>query len=306
MKKALILIILSCLILSFCILKPENNRSDYSLAFVKEIYIDKSSNEDEKDIMNLVGIFPKNNDTITVYQLNTNLTEKAQKFSYWVKNKNNNSIVFKCTESEESIKVVFDKNNTVTVENDVYTLNNEYYKFLKQKILLENSVLDLAYFLKDGYGDYSQSLEPLNKNWRNQKENNTHRIISAKIKNKNFQTDNQFFNYSIHYKYDNKGKLLSILGGNRYNKKYLLENNHFTKWAIENVVNERSNSESILFINKKTLFDSISGNWTQNSTNRTSYFLKYQSVLKYVNVTKRPNRLEEIIQLLNLKKEDFE
>ena len=63
--------------------------------------------------------------------------------------------------------MTFVENNTILVENDTYTLNNEYYKFLKQKIVVEKSILDLAFFLKDGYGDYYQALEPLNKNWRN-------------------------------------------------------------------------------------------------------------------------------------------
>ncbi|KQB37452.1 hypothetical protein [Flavobacterium aquidurense] len=307
MKKMLILIIISCLTLSFCISKPEKIDSDYTLAFVKEIYIDRdNSGNEEKDIRNFIGVFPKNKDTITVYQLNSDLTEKPQLFSYWVKNKNNNSVVFACSESEQNIKVIFDKNNIVKVENDVYSVNNQYYDFLKQKILIENSVLDLAFFLKDGYGDYSQSLEPLNKNWRNQKENNSFKIISVKIKNRNYQTDNQFFEYKIAYEYKKNGQLQSILSNNRFNKVFVKESKTYTIYSIEDEKNERSSSNAELYKNKKTLFDSISGNWTQNSTVKTSHFLKYQSKLKLVDVAKKPRNLDESIKLLKIEKKDLE
>lgn len=307
MKKMVLLIIVSCLTLSFCISNPEKNNSDYTLAFVKEIYVDKGTgNDEEKDIRDFVGVFPKSNDTITVYQLNSDLTEKPQIFSYWVKNKNNNSVVFKCSESEEDIKVIFDKNNIIRVDNDIYTINNEYYKFLKQKILIENSVLDLAFFLKDGYGDYSQSLEPLNKNWRNQKENNSYKIISAKIKNRNYQTDDQFFEYKIHYTYRKNGQLKSISGNNRYNKVFVKENNTYVEYSINDGKNERSSSSEELYKNKKTLFDSISGNSTQNSIVETSYFLKYQSKLKLLDATQKPKNLEQALKLLKIERNEFQ
>lgn len=302
-----LLIIVSCLTLSFCISNPEKNNSDYTLAFVKEIYVDKGTgNDEEKDIRDFVGVFPKSNDTITVYQLNSDLTEKPQIFSYWVKNKNNNSVVFKCSESEEDIKVIFDKNNVIRVDNDIYTVNNEYYKFLKQKILIENSVLDLAFFLKDGYGDYSQSLEPLNKNWRNQKENNSYKIISAKIKNRNYQTDDQFFEYKIDYTYRKNGQLKSISGNNRYNKVFVKENNTYVEYSINDGKNERSSSSEELYKNKKTLFDSISGNSTQNSIVKTSYFLKYQSKLKLLDATQKPKNLEQALKLLKIERNEFQ
>jgi len=307
MKKMVLLIIVSCLTLSFCISNPEKNNSDYTLAFVKEIYVDKGTgNDEEKDIRDFVGVFPKSNDTITVYQLNSDLTEKPQIFSYWVKNKNNNSVVFKCSESEEDIKVIFDKNNVIRVDNDIYTVNNEYYKFLKQKILIENSVLDLAFFLKDGYGDYSQSLEPLNKNWRNQKENNSYKIISAKIKNRNYQTDDQFFEYKIDYTYRKNGQLKSISGNNRYNKVFVKENNTYVEYSINDGKNERSSSSEELYKNKKTLFDSISGNSTQNSIVKTSYFLKYQSKLKLLDATQKPKNLEQALKLLKIERNEFQ
>lgn len=302
MKKMFVLIIASSLFLSFCISKPEKDNSDYKLAFAKEIYVEKGIDNDEKDVRNFIGVFPKSNDTITVYQLNSDLTETPQVFSYWISNRSNNSIVFKCSESGQNIKVGFDKNNVVTVDNDIYTINKEYYTFLKQKILIENSVLDLVFFLKDGYGDYSQVLEPLNKNWRNQKENRSHKIISAKVKNRNYQTDNDFFQYKIDYAYRGNGQLKSISGANRYHKTFVEENDTYSKYSIEDEKNERSSSNEELYKNKKTLFDSLSGSWTQNSTAKTFKFLKYQSKLKVIDVTQKPKNLDEVIKLLKVEK----
>jgi hypothetical protein len=301
MRKILALMLFSCFLLSFCILKSKKNTPTFTIAFVKETYIDKKvNNSPEKDIINFIGVFPKDNDTTIIYQLNSDLTEKPQIFSYWVTNKNNNSVAFYCSESEKKIKVTFAENNTVLVENDTYTLNNEYYKFLKQKILVECSVIDLAFFLKDGYGDYSQSLEPLNKNWRNQKENNVFKIIKAKIKNRNLQTDDQSFTYTINYKYNKNGILVSVSGENSFNKNFVEQNNKHIVYTINRSINERASDNEYLYKNKKTLFDSIIGTRESFSIATTHYYTKYQSKLKSAIVEKKPKNIDEIFKILDL------
>jgi hypothetical protein len=174
MRKVFILLTISCLLLSFCYSKSGVINRGFDLAFVKEIYIDKGdqkNNKGEKEIRNFIGVFPRENDTITVYKLNDDLKEKPEKFSFWSKkNKNFNTIIIHCSESNENINIIFNNNNTISIENDTYTVNKEYYKYLKQNVLLNGSILDLVFFLKDSYGDYAKLLEPLNKNWRNQKE----------------------------------------------------------------------------------------------------------------------------------------
>jgi hypothetical protein len=89
MRKILVLMLFSCFLLSFSILKSKKNTPSFTIAFVKETYIDKKESR-EKVIRNLIGVFPKDNDTTSIYQLNSYLTEKPQIFSYWVTNKNNN------------------------------------------------------------------------------------------------------------------------------------------------------------------------------------------------------------------------
>lgn len=295
----------------FCNNKQKND-SHFILAFVKDIYIDKSSEiengtENHKYIKGegkrtekFIGIFPKENDTITIYKLNDDLKEKPEKFSFWSKKDNkSNSITFYFLEQED-VKVTFGNQNNIIVNNDTYIVNDEYYRFLKQKILVESSILDLTFFLKDGYGDYAQSLEPLNKNWRNQKENNTHKIISAKIKNKNFQTDDQFFNYKFDYKYAKNGVLQSVSGENSFNKNFVKENSKYLIYSINRSFNERATNNEYLYKNKKTLFDSIIGNRVRNSNATTYYYTRYQSKLKIISTNNKPKNFKEICKFFKL------
>ncbi|WP_309608970.1 hypothetical protein [Flavobacterium sp.] len=301
------IIFIICLSLSFYILKPKKINIKYKLALVQEIDIDKGSyryfNDDstytkgEGTIKeNFIGVFPKANDTVTIYKLNSDKSEKPEKFTFWFKKNKNKSITFFC--SGEEVRVMFGNKNTITINNDNYRVNYEYYTFLKQKVFVEASILDLTFFLKDGYGDYSELLEPLNKNWSNQKENSTHKIISATIKNQNYQSDDQFFIYKFIYKYDENGVLKSIDGENRYNKKFINNKGKYIQYSISNGENERSFTEQILYKNKKTLFDSIIGSTEQFSISKTTYYTKYQSKLKTIQVNKKPKNIDEIIKIL--------
>ena len=83
---------------------------------------------------------------------------------------------------------------------------------------------------------------------------------------------------------------------------FLVKNDTYSKYSIEDEKNERSSSNEELYKNKKTLFDSLSGSWTQNSTAKTFKFLKYQSKLKVIDVTQKPKNLEEVIKLLKVEK----
>lgn len=312
MKKIInILSVTTCLLLFFCSSKDKKNDSSYTLAFVKDVYVDEGNYtyNDEADSIynkgdgerteNFIGVFSKKNDTIIIYKLHKDLSEQPEKFSFWLKKINNQSITFYCSMGD-NIKITFRKKNNVLVNNDKYQVNNEYYNFLKQKILIEKSILDLAFFLKDGYGDYAHSLEPLNKNWRNQKENNKHKIIYASIKNKNNQTDDKHFNYKIDYNYNKKGMLQSISGEESFKKEFVDENNKYFIYKIEKSINERATIFQDLYLNKKTLFDSIVGSYEQYSNSKTTYFTKYQSKLKTKNVYSKPKNIQEALQLLEI------
>jgi hypothetical protein len=294
----------------------QKKETQFIVAFVQDKYIDKSSEiengTDKPDFVmgngpnttNLIAIFPKKNDTITIYKLKEDLKEKPEKFLFWSKKSNNQSITFYCSEQDD-VKVTFTNQSNIIVNNDTYTVNNEYYNFLKQKIFEEKSILDLAFFLKDGYGDYSQTLEPLNKNWRNQKENNKFRIIKAEIKNRNFQTDDQFFIYKINYKYNKNGVLQSVSGENSFNKIFVKQNNKHIIYTINRSINERASDNEYLYKNKKTLFDSIMGTRESFSNATIYYYTKYQSKLKFVSVDKKPKNIDEIFKILVLTKKEL-
>jgi hypothetical protein len=317
MRKIINILYITCLLLFFCSSTAKKDNSSYTLAFVKDVYVDEGNytyndvadstytKGDGERTENFIGIFSKKNDTVTIYKLNQDLNEKPEKFSFWSKKKNNQSITYYCSMGDD-IKITFSNQNNIIVNNDTYQVNKEYYSFLKQKILIEKSVLDLTFFLKDGYGDYEQSLKPLNKNWRNQKEDNRFKIIKAKIKNKNYQTDDQFFNYNFTYKYGKNGMVENILGENSFNKIFVKENNKYVVYTIDRSINERASDNEYLYKNKKTFFDSIVGNRVRYSNATAYYYREYQSKLKLVDVAQKPKNLEEAIKLLKIEKEEFE
>ncbi|WP_337966800.1 hypothetical protein [uncultured Flavobacterium sp.] len=313
MRKTISILSVSCLLLFFCSLKTKKNDATYTLAFVKEVYIDKGNytyNDAATDSIftkgdgerteNFIGVFLEKQDTVTVFKLNQDSDENPEKFSFWSKKKSNQSITFYCS-TGDAIKVTFSNQNNILVNNDTYQVNKEYYGFLKQKILVEKSILDLTFFLKDGYGDYEQSLEPLNKNWRNQKEDPRFKILKAKIKNKNYQTDDQFFNYNFTYKYDKNGTLKNISGENSFNKNLVKEDPKYIVYAVNRSVNERALDNEYVYQNKKTFFDSIVGNRVLYSNATAYYYTKYQSELKIKVVNSKPKNIQEIIAILDVK-----
>lgn len=316
MKYILITILLSCVLFTFRN-NQSKNENEFTVAFVQDKYIEKLSEiENDKgpsdnlikgDLIttNYIGLFPKKNDTVIIYKLKDNLKEKPEKLSFWSKKNNNQSITFYCSEQDD-LKITFSNQNNIIVNTDTYTVNSEYYIFLKQKILVEKSILDLSFFLKDGYGDYSQTLEPLNKNWRNQKENKNHKIIMVKNNNKNFQTDNQFFKYKINYKYNKNGYLQSISGENRFNKNFVKQNNKHIVYSIENIINERSTENLYLYTNKKTLFDSIIGTREIFSSASTYHYKKYQTKLKISYIDKKPKNIQKFLKVLIINEKELE
>lgn len=300
MKNTIIITLLSFVILSFCNSKTLTQSKEYTIAYINESIIQQANNTTEKTTNQFVGVFPKKNDTVKIFQLEKKGLELKNQYSFWSKKDlKNNSITFYNSDGEK-MKVTF-KEGKIYVDNDIYETNEAYFTFLKQKILNESSLLDAAFFLKDGYGDYANFLQLLNKNWRNQKENTDFKIIRATVKNKNEQTDDQFFNHIINYSYDKNGKLLTISGEERFTKKYLKEDSKYINYSVENGESERSFSKSILYKNKKTLFDSIVGSSEQFSTSNVTYYTRYQSKLLLKETDLKPKDMTEIIHILKLK-----
>ncbi|MEZ0005362.1 hypothetical protein ABH942_000713 [Flavobacterium sp. 28YEA47A] len=278
---------LSTLLLSFCVSKMA--AENYTITWVQQITVENG----EKTTDNFYGIFPKNNDTVVIYkaaQDDAKRIEKQYRYTFKKPSENPNAIEFyykEDTQPEETVKVRFEKNNVV-VNDDTYKVNEAYYKFLMQKVLQENSILEIAALTKDGLGDYKPLFEPLNKNWgqAKAKSDKGFKILEVAVKNRNYQTDSQFFQRKVNFSYDKQGNFLKAEGEN-YKKIKAKANQKYFKYDISET-NDRSSIESELYQNKKTLSDSVIVKWEQYSTAKEYSFVKYQSKLHKKTVSQKP------------------
>lgn len=266
----------------------------YTISYINQVIIDQQNGNDTE---NYAAVFSKGQDTVTVYKWSTRDSGKPMKINFWGdKSHSANTVSFLSSDGAD-IKVAFLKENKIRIDSDLYRVNKAYYDFLKQKLLIERSVLDLAFFIKEDYGDYAVSLEPLlHKNWRNQKENLKHRIIEVKVKNKNEQTDDQFHIWNAVYTYRSNGILQSIKG-EYYHKKLISDTGGEIKYLVEKNL-DRSYVKILARQNKKTLLDTFSVSWTQLSTAKEFHYARYQSKLKQIIADERPGNFSEIAKLL--------
>jgi len=276
------------------------HKPTFVLVWVKEVTIDK---DDGNLTDSFIGIFPDNNDTVNIFQLASHSnTAVSKKYSYTFKKYKKNNIVFYYQEDgifTDSVNVLFGKEKTLFIGKDVYILNNKYFYLLKRKILNQGSILDLAFLTKDGYGDYAVILKPLYKNWRNQKDIATCRIIKATIKNKDQQAeDGKYFVNHLNYSYSYNGKLKSISGLGRYSKQFAGENKKYIRYNFTDEGNERSLLSGIIYQNKRTLLDSISAKYKQFSTGKIIAYSKCQTLIKTKIVKKKPLNFNEVIRII--------
>lgn len=276
----------------------KNSSKLYSVSWINQVVIDK---ENGNRLENYIAVFSKTEDSLTVYKWITHSKEKPEKIVFWTERSGKPDGVRFLSTGGADVKVTFLKENKVLVDSDLYVVNASYYDFLRQKIMVEKSVLDLAFFVKDGYGDYAVDLEPLmQKNWRNQRENLKHRIIEVNVKNKNEQTDDQFHNWKAFYKYKMNGELESIIG-EYYKKKLEIGHGKRVKYLTERNL-DRSYIREYSFQNPKTLLDSVSVNWTQFSTAKEFHYTEYQTKLRLISTLRKPESYDEAVKLFQIKK----
>lgn len=312
-RKTALVVLIGFVLSSSCACRLRNTSGPYALAFVQEIHIDKGQQDsdgetegghEEKEVRNFIGIFPKNNDTITIYRVQDDVTDRPDRYIFWLeKNIKNNSVVFHSSEGNE-LNVFFKGKNHIVVGNDVFTVNDSYYKFLEKKVLNEGSVLDLYGLVKDGYGDYAPFFELLDKNWLNLKADKSHKIIQVLVKTQNMQVpEDEFYTWEAHYEYNRNGELQRI-SGERFNKKRLGEDEKYIRYSTEEN-QDRYTSTGLQYKNKKTLFDSVAVTWEQFSTARTFRYISYQSKLKRKVTDKKPKDMTEAIELLEIENNEL-
>lgn len=278
--------------------QSQKGGTKYTLSWIDRVVRDKANGNDTE---NYVGVFSYGQDTVTVYKWNNEGDGEPLKINFWGEKEHTADAVNFLSSEGAAIKVTFLKAQKILVDSDLYEVNKPYYNFLKQKLLVERSALDFAFFIKEGYGDYAVSLEPLlQKNWRNQRENPVHRIIGVKVKNKNEQTEDQFHLWNAVYTYTANGVLQSIKG-EFYDKKLISNTAGEIKYLVEENL-DRSYVKIKANQNKKTLFESFSVNWIQYSTAKEFQYSMYQSKLKQLSVDKKPENFDEAAKLLKIKK----
>jgi len=271
-----VLAILISLLLSFCMSKSDDRK--FKISHLQEITLEEGAKTTE----NYYAVFYPNNDTLVIYQTaidDENQLEKKYKYTIGANSKNSNSIELILKEDDqtpEKLKVAFEK-NAVLINDDIYKVNEAYFKFLKQKVLIEKSILEIANLAEDGLGDYAEFLKPINKNWSKSSRNKKFQLLSVTTKNKNYQTDNQYFKQHVTYTYDKLGNLAKAESEN-FNKVKTDETAKFIKYKIQKS-EDRAASEIELYQNKKTLLDSISVQWEQFSTAKEYSYIQYQSKL---------------------------
>jgi len=301
MRYSLFLILTVFLILSktkIACAQVAKNKLSYTLSLIR---MDLNDEENGKTIENYVAAFSPQTDSVIIYKWNKTDGENPSKYTFWAKkDRSGNAIRFLSSDGAD-ILVSFLTGHRLGVNADIYFLNAAYYDYLKQKLLLQKSVLDLAFFLKDGYGDYAPYLEILTgKNWRNQKENPDHKILSVEVKNKNYQTEDQYHQWRAVYTYNRSG-ILKAISGQYYDKKLFLINNNELVYKIRQNL-DRSSIETETYQNRKTLRDSAVVNWTQLSTAKDFHYSITQLTLRLLSVEQKPANFEKICKLLNVNK----
>ena len=151
MKNFIIFAALSIISLFFKTAMCQAKNKTCTFAWVKEISIEK---EEGRQVENFIGIFTDYNDTTIIYKLTQDdVTKIMIEYCYTsTKNEVDSSITFYYLEDKiliDSLKVTFGSKNKLIIGNDIYTLNNNYYKRLQQKIFLQKSILSLAFLTRD-------------------------------------------------------------------------------------------------------------------------------------------------------------
>ncbi len=71
-----------------------------------------------KSTETFVGMFPKSNDTITIYKVNDTKTDVAEEFCFWSKKKINSNTITFYNLASDTVRVIFKKQNEIIMDQE--------------------------------------------------------------------------------------------------------------------------------------------------------------------------------------------
>ena len=249
-----------------------------------------------------IGVFSPKGDTAVLYSSTDG--ERGPKRAFYYSGTDSNSTRLTVVEESEILATLQIKflQNSVLVDSDRYELEASYAATLRTQILIQKSVLALAGLLKEQLGDYAEALRPLMKTWIQPKEKiPAGKIRIAHIVNRNYQTDTAYHRWKAVYRYNKRGVLGAIKGGEVYDLKLVRNTSKFSEYEI-NIHQDRYFDKSTLYRLKASGFDSSLSERRQLATDQVRNYKNYQTALKSERAATRPSE-DALLLLLSLKEE---
>lgn len=294
------------LLVSFLSCSQTKKRVD--AVFIESVYRQTKVLQDDKQIVN------DNPETIHKYLYLINNTKdsvifynsaelKPILFLLNVSNdKNGINFIIKSDDENKDFKIIFDeKKNSVSVNKDVFTLNSNYFNFLKQAILKQKNVCDFVDLIDDFLPEYSSDLQKLIFiSTKSKYKNKNFKIINASFFTKNEQTDQQFNNWNVAYQYDHD-KLLAVKMFKekeiRFEKQLIAKDDLFYSYKVSTNIEERSSSEETVKFELKQNKYQAEGTYLQVGINKETFYKNYLNREKKIQLKTFPSSSEKIKML---------
>lgn len=312
MKKSIVLIFFLSFTLIFIYCKPINKNKNYGMIFIQE--------KEDVDHVTYSTIFLFNalKDTILIYDYqNDTLKHNNTKSPFIISSKkrksNNERIIsffrnngIKKDQEKDSLLISFEKNNIVKINTDEYFLDKEYYDFLKNKVLSESAIIEVAYLLKDNLGDYPIAVDLLNKNWEIKEPSFKGKILKAKIKTLRGQAD-MIDNWNVDYKYSSTNKMKFVIkksteGEIGFEKRLINESEKYDTYKRFRNIEDRLITEDTVFYNKKDNTDSIRAIYYRNGLNIEEKSIQYFTKKEIYNIDNLLFNSDSIVNVINKKR----
>ncbi|WP_129714454.1 hypothetical protein [Pedobacter sp. SYP-B3415] len=286
MKKS-ILFIITCLCAIAQMASTPGMSPGYTLCYVKEYLLKDGETEETHHLMITP---PPGQDSLIIYSW-TKSPASAEKTVYSIDNRNGLDSV-----AINGIVVRFLVPDKIQVNKDVYAVTTELFRYLKNELIGNRSILNFSYLLKAGLGDDEYGMGLLtNLNWSTSQKPQSYKIMQARIAHKSSQSEH-VYNWTARFMYTPSGHLQSIKG-DWINHLLTRETSHYLEYKVEREF-DRGSALSFVRKTKSTLCDSVSTIFFQDATGKETAFTNYQSVPKSFRNLPKPADLPDAIRIL--------